>query len=88
MRVILYQSICALAALAALAAVTAIASPQQADVICTPVVHYRFVGTMGPAGGCTDSDVQSAIDNATCPGTIVVITSDVHVAGTTIPTRR
>jgi hypothetical protein len=68
-RVIACQFLCVLAA------VTAIASPQQSDVVCTPGVHYRFVGTMGLAGGCTDSNVQSAIDNATCPNTVVVITN-------------
>src|ERR1700744_1600064 len=36
----------------------------------------RYVGDTSSDSKCTDNDIQSAIDNATCPGTAIVITRE------------
>ena len=44
---------------------------------CLPeLAYYRYVGNKATDGLCTDNDIQSAIDNALCPNTVVVITSE------------
>jgi hypothetical protein len=44
---------------------------------CLPdVPHYRYVGDMDSDAQCTDNDIQSAINHATCPATTIVLTSE------------
>lgn len=45
----------------------------SALAICTPTPHYVFVGTDGQ---CDTTSIQTAIDSVVCPGTTVVVTSE------------
>src|SRR5215471_13840209 len=54
-----------------------------AAALCPPpeVISHRYVGDTNPLSltydaQCTDNDIQSAINNATCPNTTIVITSE------------
>jgi len=54
---------------------------RTAGAICLPVQHYRFVGDTNPQSPtydpvCTDHDIPSAINNANCPDTTIVITRE------------
>ncbi|GAA0719016.1 hypothetical protein [Dokdonella soli] len=44
--------------------------------LCQPIPYYRFVGDTASDAMCTDNDIQSAINNASCPGTTIVITRE------------
>jgi len=56
----------------ALLVVLFMSSPATFAVVCKPgVPHYLFVGD---TANCDYGDIQSAIDNVVCPGTIVTIT--------------
>ncbi|HET6632029.1 MAG TPA: hypothetical protein VFG73_04895 [Rhodanobacteraceae bacterium] len=59
-------------------------TPQACALICGPVAHTRYVGDVASDSQCTDSTIQSAIDNATCPGTVIVVTSELTYAGQSI----
>ncbi|GAA0710850.1 hypothetical protein [Dokdonella soli] len=48
----------------------------DAPAICLPIPHYRYVGNVAGDATCTDNDIQSAINNATCPGTTILITNE------------
>jgi hypothetical protein len=48
-----------------------------AQAACAPgKQYYRYVGDKTSDTQCTDDDIPSAIKNATCPGTIIVLTSE------------
>jgi hypothetical protein len=46
--------------------------------LCPPpgALIYRYVGDTATDAQCTDNDIQSAIDHATCDGTIIVLTGE------------
>lgn len=60
----------------AFAALMPIAVHCQAAICVPGIAHYRYVGDMASDAKCTDNDIQTAIDNATCPGTTIVITRE------------
>lgn len=46
-------------------------------ITCFPgITNYRYVGDTASDAQCTDNDIQSAIDNAACPGTTIVVTRE------------
>jgi len=53
------------------------AAPSCAMAACSPFTpHTRSVGNKAADPDCTDDTIQSAIDNAICPNTIIVITKE------------
>lgn len=46
--------------------------------LCPPpgVINYRYVGDTATDAQCTDNDIQSAIDHATCDSTVIVLTGE------------
>jgi hypothetical protein len=48
-----------------------------AKAVCTPGDTYvRYVGDTATDPACTDNDIQSAINHAECPNTLIVITRE------------
>ena len=49
----------------------------DASAVCNPSLTYkRVVGDTASDKNCTDNDIQSAINNATCPNTTIFITGE------------
>ena len=46
--------------------------------VCLPVQHYVYVGNDAQ---CNTTDIQTAIESAVCPGTNVVLTSELTYSG-------
>ncbi|HMM67600.1 MAG TPA: hypothetical protein PKC03_11730 [Dokdonella sp.] len=46
--------------------------PAVAMADCLPIAYTRYVGNTATDNQCTDNDIQSAINNSTCPTTIYV----------------
>lgn len=67
------------ASLALLIASLALGS-RDANAICLPIPYYRSVGDTASDPNCTDNDIQSAIDNAVCPTTIVITREHLYTA--------
>jgi hypothetical protein len=65
---------------ASFAALFLLVAAGDALAFCLPIVHYRYVGDTASDPKCTDNDIQSAINNTTCPNTIIVITRE-HIWG-------
>lgn len=57
-------------------AIVLLLSATRVDAACLPgVPHYRYVGLAGDSH-CTDTTIQAAIDNTTCPDTIIYVTAE------------
>lgn len=49
----------------------------DALAFCSPILQFhRYVGDTASDSQCTDNDIQSAINNVTCPNTTIVITRE------------
>ena len=44
--------------------------------LCLPKYYYRHVGNTASDSSCTDNDIQTAINNSTCPNTVITITHE------------
>ena len=53
----------------------------QTTASCIPgFIYSRYVGNVAADSQCTDSTIQDAINNATCPGTTIYITNELSYA--------
>jgi hypothetical protein len=67
----MYAYIRPMVLLASLVALTLLGA-QAARADCLPIAYTRYVGNTAIDNQCTDKDIQSAINNSVCPGTIYV----------------
>ena len=59
----------------------ALLGSNAAAAICVPdKLYVRYVGDKANDSQCTDDDIQSAIDNATCPSTIFITDEHTYTA--------